>query len=106
MFVRMYVCILLYTYRTASLYVSEYDPYLRFLLRYNLLVSQGGWFIHTSPVEASSNLTMNNVLMLLIKAFGSTFPGKSSSLQCYLVPCMGIDTPILSQLGISNNFND
>lgn len=65
------------------------------------------FLVGTSPVEPSSNLDLNKVLMLLVKQAAAGF---NASMEIAQPSCnatvYGIDTPILSQLGISNIFNE
>ena len=61
----------------------------------------------TSPVDPSSNLNMNKVLMLLVKQAADGFNASREFFQpSRNATLYDIDTHILSQLGISNIFND
>jgi hypothetical protein len=54
--------------------------------------------VGASPVEPSNNLNMNKVLMLLVKQAAAGFIASREIFQPSSL--YGIDTPILSQLGI------
>jgi hypothetical protein len=66
------------------------------------------FWLGTSPVEPSSNLNMNKVLMLLVKqaAAGGFNASREIFQPSHNATLYDIDTPILSQYGISENFND